>query len=57
MVNLTTQQIKHGIIRCLSRQSGVMPKGLMTDKMINDALVQYRLELEKRGQTELELNL
>lgn len=48
------EQLRHGIDRCEARLSGVMPMGYLTDKIIREALVQYRGELHRRGQTEIE---
>lgn len=51
----TDEQLRHGIIRCEARLSGILPLGLMrTETRVREALRQYREELETRGVKELE---
>lgn len=52
---MSTQQLKHGIIRCEARLFGIRPLGLMrTETRVREALREYRIELDKRKQTELD---
>lgn len=53
--NYTDDELRHGIERCKARLSGILPFGLMRDeKVVREALKQYRDELSKRGQNEIE---
>lgn len=42
-------ELRHGIDRCKARLSGEMPQGVMSEKVIKQALNEYRAELEARG--------
>lgn len=48
-------QLRCGIARCEARLSGILSLGLMrTETRVKEALRQYKDELQKRGQNELE---
>lgn len=51
---MSIKELKAGIYRCRSRLDGSMPIGYMTESMVKVAINQYRTELLKRGQNELE---
>lgn len=52
---MSLQQLKHGIIRCEARLSGILPFGLMrTEHRVREAMREYQAELDKRKQTELD---
>lgn len=52
---MSLQQLKHGIIRCEARLSGILPIGLMrTEHRVREAMRDYQTELDKRKQTELD---
>lgn len=53
--DMTEKEIREGIERCNGRLSGRMPLGWMTRERVIEAKEQYSLELQKRGQKELEL--
>jgi hypothetical protein len=53
--NYTTEQIAKGIMRCKARLAGVIPMGILTRKMVTDALRQYREELGRRADIERRL--
>jgi len=51
----TDEQLRHGIIRCEARLSGILPFGLMRNETrVKEALKEYKNELSKRGQNQLE---
>lgn len=51
----TDEQLRHGIIRCEARISGIMEYGYMRNEAFTrEALKQYKDELSKRGQNILE---
>lgn len=52
--NYTDEEIRHGIIRCEARLSGVMPLGLLSIKRTREALISYKNELVRRGIRELD---
>ena len=55
--NYTDEQIRHGIIRCEARIAGVMEYGYMRNETFTrEALKQYKDELLKRSQNQLEFN-
>ncbi|QIK58833.1 hypothetical protein G7050_02840 [Dysgonomonas sp. HDW5A] len=52
---MSLQQLKHGVIRCEARLSGVLQFGLMKNETFTrEALREYQNELDKRKQTELD---
>ena len=52
---MSLQQLKYGIIRCEARLFGITPLGYMrTEARVKEALSEYRNELSKRKQTELD---
>ena len=51
---MTEEQLRHALLRCDARLSGIMPMGYMTDTTVKEAINHYREELHRRGQTELE---
>ena len=52
---MSQQQLKHGIIRCEARLSGILPFGCMrTEHRVREAMRDYQTELDKRKQTELD---
>ncbi|NDV93497.1 hypothetical protein D0T84_01015 [Dysgonomonas sp. 521] len=51
----SNEQLQHGVARCEDRLHGVLPLGLMrTETRVKEALMQYKDELERRGQNQLE---
>lgn len=53
----TDEQLRHGIIRCEARIAGIMEYGYMRNETFTrEALKQYKDELSKRGQNQLEFN-
>nr|DAJ08484.1 MAG TPA: hypothetical protein [Caudoviricetes sp.] len=51
----TNEQLRYGIARCKARLTGILPFGLMRNEtMVKEALKEYRNELQKRGQNELD---
>lgn len=50
----TDEELQHGIARCEDRLSGVLEMGLITPELTKQALKQYKDELSKRGQNQLE---
>ncbi|MDR1089912.1 MAG: hypothetical protein LBL79_02455 [Prevotella sp.] len=49
------EKIRHGIARCEARLSGILPYGLMRNEtMVKEALRQYKKELVRRYQNQLE---
>lgn len=51
--DMTDSELREGIERCEYRlKTGEM--GIMTHEQVNEALLQYKGELRKRGQTKLE---
>lgn len=52
---MSLQQLKHGIIRCEARLSGILPIGLMrTEHRVREAMREYQTELDNRKQKELD---
>lgn len=52
----TDEELRHGIIRCEARLSGIMPLGLLSIKRTRDALKSYKNELCRRGIKELDFS-
>ena len=53
----TDDQLRYGIVRCEARIAGVMEYGYMRNATVpREALKQYKDELSKRGQNQLEFN-
>lgn len=52
----SNEELQFGIERCKARLSGVMEMGRMTPVLVKQALKQYKDELSKRGQNQLEFN-
>lgn len=51
------EQLRYGIARCEARIAGVMEYGYMRNETFTrGALKQYKDELSKRGQNQLEFN-
>lgn len=52
MEDLKTEEILYGIFRCLCRLTGLLPMGIMNEKLCVESLKEYIQELKRRGANE-----
>ena len=50
---LTTEQLRAGIRRCQARSDGIMPFTVITRQQNEDALREYKNELNRRNEADL----
>lgn len=53
---LSNEELRYGIDRTKARLAGIMPMGILSTERAKSALKQYRAELRRRGEMELEFS-